>query len=225
MTPTTPTTSPHVQYVDGVFPPPRALDVIFRQHVATTMDCGRALLQLFHDIGGYAPYVAQIKRLEETGDQLTAEAYRALELLPYDEFTHLTEQFVNRLDDIADGINDAARLVDFCTPRSTEPAAPELVTTLLAMLERLQAELVRYPDNDPTSAGECRATLKHWEEKADQLYHEWRKTQRRINALPLVDESNWTEILGVLEQTNDTAYHAAMLLERIAKYRMRQVSG
>jgi uncharacterized protein Yka (UPF0111/DUF47 family) len=199
--------------------PPHTLDVIFRQHVDNTMECGRALQQLFQDIGGFAPHVVRIKRLEEHGDRLTAEAYQALDLLPYNEFIHLTEQFINRLDDIADGINDTARLVDFCTPRKTEAAAPELVATLLSMLERLQAELALYPNNDPASAGDCRATLKHWEEKADQLYHEWRKTQRRLNALPLVDESNWTEILGVLEQTNDAAYHAAMLLERIAKYR------
>lgn len=205
--------------MENATPVPRPLDAIFRQHIDNTLECGRALLQLFQDIEGFAPHVIRIKRLEEHGDRLTAEAYQALDLLPYDEFIHLTEQFINRLDDIADGINDTARLVDFCAPRKTEAAAPELVATLLSMIERLQAELALYPDNDPVSAGDCRASLKRFEEKADQLYHEWRKTQRRINALPLVDESNWTEILGVLEQTNDAAYHAAMLLERIAKYR------
>ncbi len=200
---------------------PRKLEVIFREHLDNTMECGKTLKQLFLDIRGLDPYVVQVKQLEEKADRLTAEAYQALELLPYSEFIHLTEQFIKRLDDIADGMNDTARIVDFCTPRKTENAAHELLATLLSMIARLQTELALYPDNDLPSVTNCRVTLKGWEEKADVLYHEWRKTQRRLSALPLVDESNWTEILGVLEQTNDVAYHAALLLERMTKYRIR----
>jgi hypothetical protein len=36
-----------------------------------------------------------------------------------------------------------------------------------------------------------------------------------------VDENNWTEILGTLEQTTDAAYHAVLSLERITKQRLR----
>ena len=46
----------------------------------------------------------------------------------------------------------------------------------------------------------------------------------RINMLPLVDEANWTEILGILENTTDAAYHAILLMERMVKYRLRQLS-
>ncbi len=205
-----------------IVPQPRKLEIVFREHLDNTMECGNTLKQLFLDINGLDPYVLQVKQLEEKGDRLTAEAYQALELLPDSEYMRLTEQFIKRLDDIADGINDTARIVDFCTPRKTEDAAHELLSTLLSMVARLQAELALYPENDLPSATNCRETLKGWEEKADVLYHEWRKTQRRLSALPLVDESNWTEILGVLEQTNDVVYHAALLLERMTKYRIRQ---
>jgi hypothetical protein len=54
--------------------------------------------------------------------------------------------------------------------------------------------------------------LKQSEEAADFIYHDWRKKQHRILVLPLVDENNWTEILGVLEQTTDATYHAAVLV-------------
>jgi uncharacterized protein Yka (UPF0111/DUF47 family) len=90
------------------------------------------------------------------------------------------------------------------------------------MIARLQTEIAQYPDNHLPKVTASRETLKVWEENADQIYHEWRKTQRRINMLPLVDESNWTEILGILEQTTDAAYHAVLLLERMAKFRLRQ---
>ncbi len=186
------------------------------------MECGQELSRLFSNSNDLDPYIAKVKHFEEKGDALTAEAYCALELLAHSEYIHLTEQFVKRLDDIVDGMNDTARLVDICTPRRIEGAAQEILSTLLSMVARLQTELAQYPANGSVSVRMCRETLKGWEEKADVIYHEWRKTQRRINALPLVDETNWTEILGVLEQTTDAAYHAALLFERIAKYRQRQ---
>jgi hypothetical protein len=202
--------------------PPRELETLLRAHLDNTMACGQTLQRLFADITGFDAYVIQVKQREEQGDRLTAEAYQALEQLPPSEFAHLAEQLIKRLDDIVDGINDTARIVDVCAPRKTMPAAHELVNSLLAMIARLQQELAQYPGNDLASAKACRETLKGWEEKADQLYHEWRKTERRLSALPLVDESNWTEILGTLEQTTDAAYHAALLLERMTKYRWRE---
>jgi len=201
---------------------PRSLDAIFQDHLGNTMACGQTLSQLFSNLDGPEPYIARVKQLEEQGDKLTAEAYHALESLEYSEFIHLTEQFVNRLDDIVDGINDTARLIDICVPRRIEGAAHEMLSTLLSMIARLQAELAQYPENGLASVRACRETLKGWEVDADVIYHEWRKTQRRINELPLVDESNWTEILGTLEQTTDAAYHAVLLLERLVKYRLRQ---
>jgi uncharacterized protein Yka (UPF0111/DUF47 family) len=203
-------------------PEPRSLDVIFKDHLDNTMACGQTLSQLFLNLDEPEPYIAKVKQLEEHGDAITAEAYHALELLPYSEFIHLTEQFVNRLDDVVDGINDTARLIDICVPRRIEAAAQEILAALLSMIAKLQSEIAAYPENEVASVKACREALKGLEVNADIIYHEWRKTQRRVNALPLVDESNWTEILGVLEETTDAAYHAVLLLERMAKYRLRQ---
>jgi len=201
---------------------PRSLEVIFKHHLDNTVECSQALSQLFSNLEEPDVYIAKVKHLEEKGDGLTAEAYYALELLPYSEFIHITEQFVKRLDDIADGLNNTARLIDICHPRKIEDAAGEILCTLLSMIARLQVEIARYPDNDLASVRACRETLKVNEENADAIYHDWRKKQYRILVLPLVDETNWTEILGILEQTTDSAYHASVLLERITRYRQRQ---
>jgi uncharacterized protein Yka (UPF0111/DUF47 family) len=129
---------------------------------------------------------------------------------------------LKRLDDIVDGINHTARVIDICSPRKTESSSQELLSILLSMVARLQEEIALYPLNELASVRSCRETLKGWEEKADIIYHQWRKTQRRLNELPLVDEMNWTEILGILEQTTDAGYHASLLLERMTEYRTRQ---
>lgn len=201
---------------------PRPLEVIFKNQADNMTACGRALNQLFLHLDEPVPYITQVKQLEESGDKLTAEVYNSLELLPYSELSQLTEQFVRRLDDIVDGINNTARSIDICTPRTIQNAAQELLTTLLSMIAGLHKEIAEYPENELASVKACRETLKGWEENADVIYHEWRKTQRRLNVLPLVEESNWTEILGILEQTTDACYHAALLLERMTKYRLRE---
>ena len=51
------------------------------------------------------------------------------------------------------------------------------------------------------------------------------KKERRVQVLSLIEESNWTEIFGILEQTTDDIYHAALELERIARYRSRSEKG
>jgi uncharacterized protein Yka (UPF0111/DUF47 family) len=203
--------------------PAEALRRIFRHQVDNITDCGHALSQVFLHLREPEAYILEVKRLEEIGDQLTAAAYQALQAEPYSELSHITEQFIRHLDDIADGINDTARSIDICRPKQVEPAGHELLASLLSMIARLQEEVAEYPENTLDRLRACREALKRLEENADTLYHEWRKTQRRLSSLPLVDENNWTEILGTLEQTTDAAYHAVLSLERIAKQRLRML--
>ena len=202
-------------------PNSRPLEIIFKEHLDNTIECGQALSQLFLNLKEPDPYIAKVKYLEEKGDTLTAEAYCALELLPYSEFIYIIEQLVKRMDDIVDGINNTARLIDICHPRQIENAAHDILSALLSMIERLQIEIAQYPDNEATSIRACCKTLKVSEENADVIYHDWRKKQRRVLVLSLIEENNWTEILGVLEETTDAAYHVALLLERITRYRQK----
>lgn len=202
-------------------PTSRSLEIIFKEHLDNTIECGTALSQLFLNLEEPGQYISKVKQLEEKGDRLTEEAYCSLELLTYSEFIYITEQLVKRLDDIVDGINNTARLIDICQPRQIENAAHEILSTLVIMIEKLQMEIEQYPNIELASIKACCKTLKGSEEDADLIYHEWRKKQRRVLVLSLIEENNWTEILGVLEQTTDAAYHAGILLERIARYRQK----
>lgn len=200
---------------------PRALETIFKDHIENTGACCQALSAVFANLGQPEAFIAKVKQLEQNGDRLTAEAYHSLETLPFSEMHPSLEQFVQRLDDITDGINNTARLIDICLPTAIETSAQDIHAILLAMIEKLQGEIGRYPDNQLAEIKACRESLKANEEQADAVYHEWRKTQRRIKELSLVDEANWTEIMGILEQTTDAAYHAGLLLERITRYRLQ----
>jgi len=200
----------------------RSLEIVFKEHLDNTIECGRALHDLFLNLENPDPYIRKVKQLEEKGDRLTEEAYRALELPIYSEFVSITEQLIQRLDDIVDGINDTARLIDICQPRQIENAAHEILSILISMIEKLQIEMTQYPDIELPGIRVCCKTLKKSEENADLIYHEWRKKQRRVLVLSLIEENNWTEIMGVLEHTTDAAYHAGLLLERTARYRQKQ---
>jgi len=196
----------------------RPLEIIFKEHLENTIECGKFLSELFLNLEEPDQYIAKVKYLEEIGDRLTAEAYSRLESVTYSEYIYITEQLVKRLDDIVDGMNDTARLIDICHPRQIESAAYEILSILVSMIDKLQTEIGQYPDFELASMRACCKALKECEVSADVIYHEWRKKQRRVLVLSLIEENNWTEILGVLEQTTDDAYHAGLMLERIARY-------
>lgn len=196
----------------------RSLEEIFKAHIDNTIECGKKLGDLFNNLASPDEKITQIKELEENGDKLTAEAYFRLENFEYTDFIHVLEQLVKRLDDIIDGINNTARLIDICHPREIENAAYDILANLIAMLEKLESEIIKYPKIEINSIKESCKVLKFHEQQADLIYHQWRKKQRRVLVLSLIEENNWTEILGVLEQTTDAAYHTGLLLERIARF-------
>lgn len=204
---------------------PRPLEDIFKAHLENSLACSQVLGQLLMKLEVPESYVTQIKHMAEKGDRLTAEAYEALELLPDSETVQLTEQFVKRLDDIVDGMNVTARIIDVFMPTKLEDAAEKITALISSMVSRLLAEVQQYPFEELTSVRQCREALKIWEENADIVYHEWRKSHRRHGHLSLRAETDWTELLGILEHTTDSCYHAALLLKRMAKHHLRQQSG
>jgi uncharacterized protein Yka (UPF0111/DUF47 family) len=203
-------------------PGPRPLENVFKEHLDNTLECGRVLGQLFSNLHEPDAPIARIKQLEEKGDRLTLEAHGILDSLPYSETIQVTLQLVHCLDDIIDGMNNVARIVDIFTPTETQDAAQQLLATVLSMVEELRREMEKYPHNELADVRECRAALKSWEERADSIYHQWRKAHRRHGSLSLIAEMDWTEILGILEQTTDACYHSVLTLERIARFRLRE---
>lgn len=209
-------TADHVNY-----PNSRSLQIIFKEHLSNTIECGKALGEIFKNLDAPDQFITEVKYLEEKGDKLTEEAYYSLESLAYSDFVYIIEQLVKRLDDVTDGINNTARLIDICQPRGIENAAHDILSILVSMVEKLQMEIRQYPNIELASIRITCKALKESERHADLIYHEWRKKQRRVLVLSLIEENNWTEILGVLEQTTDAAYHAGLLLERMARYQKK----
>jgi len=156
-------------------PNSRSLEIILKEHLDNTIACGKSLSELFLNLKEPDHYISKVKQLEEYGDRLTAEAFCSLELLTYSEFIYITEQLIKRLDDIVDGLNDTARLIDICHPRGIENAAHEILSTLVKMIETLQIEIMQYPNLEVSRIRACCVSLKADEEKADLIYHEWRK--------------------------------------------------
>jgi len=202
-------------------PDSRPLESIFQEHLANSLLCSVATHELFLHPEDITLRVSMIKQLEEAGDRLTAEAYYALESYEYSSLIHVIEGLVKVLDDIVDGFNKTARLIDICRPIHIEVAAFDILSEQQFMITRLQQEIECYPHNDLANLRNCCNDLKEKEEKVDLIYHEWRKKERRQQELSIVEESNWTEIFGILEQTADDIYHAGLELERIARYRLR----
>jgi uncharacterized protein Yka (UPF0111/DUF47 family) len=203
-------------------PDHRLLSDIFKEHLDNSLECGRVLGRLFANLHEPEALIARIKQLEERGDRLTMEGHGILDALPYSETIQLTQQLVHHLDDIVDGMNNVARIVDIFMPKETQEAAQQLLSTVLAMVEEFGREMRKYPENELADVRECRAVLKSREEQADTIYHQWRKAHRRHGSLSLIAERDWTEILGILEQTTDACYHSVLMLERITKYQLRE---
>ena len=202
----------------------RTLASIFKAHIENSVTCSQVLNDLFLNVQEPHPYIATIKQLEEAGDKLTAEAYYALESHEYSSLTHIIEDLIKRLDDIVDGFNKTARLIDIFRTSRIEAAAFEILSKQQAMLECLQNTINNYPDNDLESTSACRSALKEKEENVDLIYHEWRKKERRILELALIEERNWTEIFDVPEQTTDDIYHTAIVLEKITRHRLKSAA-
>lgn len=203
------------------YPETRPLELIFKAHIENSVACCKILNMLFSHLDDPLPYIARIKQLEEAGDNLTGEAYYALESYAYTSIIYTIEDLVKRLDDIVDGFNKTARLIDIFQTKYIESAALDILSRQQAMLDRLQHEINKYPDNGLESLSECRSMLKIDEETVDLIYHEWRKKERRVLQLALIEESNWTEIFNVLEQTTDDIYHTAIVLEKITRHRLK----
>jgi uncharacterized protein Yka (UPF0111/DUF47 family) len=202
----------------------RSLASIFKDHIENSVACSHILHDLYTNIKAPLPYIAKIKQLEEAGDMLTAEAYYALEAYEYSSLTHIIEDLVKRLDDIVDGFNKTARLIDIFRTSRIEAAAYEILSKQQAMLVCLQKAITLYPENDLADLSACRSALKEEEENVDLIYHEWRKKERRVHDLSLIDERNWTEIFDILEQTTDDIYHTAIVLEKIARHRHKSAA-
>lgn len=161
--------------------------------------------------------VAEIKRLEEVGDGIIHGIMTALHktfVTPIDREDIAT--LGERLDDIVDSIEEAARImVEYRIDEPTEHAK-ELSRIILSCSESLQQAMSLLPSKGSTLQGilPLAQDINTLENKADQV------TSRAIGELFNSDVSpiyvlKWKEVYTLLEGATDFCEDAANMLEGI----------
>jgi hypothetical protein len=197
-----------------LIPRDEAFQEIFIKDGENLLEAARALNEMFTEFDRLDERVAGIQALEHTGDEIDAEIAARLErsfITPFDrEDIH---ELYARLDDVVDGIQEAAETVVIYAIDEATDEARQMAGIIAAQAEQLLAAL-RKLDHLET-AGSHLKEVHDLENKADGLSRSaigrlFRDGGDPLNVIKLRD------LYNVLEETVDAAEDAAEVLERIS---------
>lgn len=180
-------------------------------------EAARLLVDLMEDYQDVPAKVAEIKRLEEVGDNIIHDIMRNLHrtfVTPLDreDIAALGE----RLDDVVDSIEEAARnLLEFRIEKPTEKAIE------LARIIRQAAQVLHQAVNKLHFRGsKLRDILRdsvevnRLENEADQIFSR-AMGELFSNGISPIEVLKWREIYGQLEAATDHCEDAANVLEGV----------
>lgn len=180
-------------------------------------EAARLLVDLMEDYQDVPAKVAEIKRLEEVGDNIIHDIMRNLHrtfVTPLDreDIAALGE----RLDDVVDSIEEAARnLLEFQIEKPTEKAIE------LARIIRQAAQVLHQAVNKLHFRGsKLRDILRdsvevnRLENEADQIFSR-AMGELFSNGISPIEVLKWREIYGQLEAATDHCEDAANVLEGV----------
>ena len=180
-------------------------------------EAARLLVDLMEDYQDVPAKVAEIKRLEEVGDNIIHDIMRNLHrtfVTPLDreDIAALGE----RLDDVVDSIEEAARnLLEFRIEKPTEKAIE------LARIIRQAAQVLHQAVNKLHFRGsKLRDILRdsvevnRLENEADQIFSR-AMGELFSNGISPIEVIKWREIYGQLEAATDHCEDAANVLEGV----------
>ncbi len=197
-----------------LIPRDEAFQEIFIKDGENLLEAARALNAMFTEFDRLDERVAEIQALEHTGDEIDAEIAARLErsfITPFDrEDIH---ELVARLDDIVDGIQEAAETVVIYGIDSATDEARQMAGIINAQAEQLLAVL-RKLDHLETAGSHLRE-VHDLENKADGLSRSAIGRLFRAGGDPL-NVIKLRDLYNVLEETVDAAEDAGEILERIA---------
>jgi predicted phosphate transport protein (TIGR00153 family) len=197
-----------------LIPRDEAFQEIFIKDGENLLEAARALNEMFATFDRLDERVAEIQALEHAGDQIDAEIAARLErsfITPFDrEDIH---ELSARLDDVVDGIQEAAETVviygiDEATDEARQMAGiiaaqAEQLLAVLRMLDHLEGaapHLTQVHDLENKADGLSRSAI-------GRLFHEGGDPLRVIKL---------RDLYMALEETVDAAEDAGEILERIA---------
>ena len=187
--------------------------VLFQEVAGNVRECADELNKLTASFGDMDAHCDRIRALEHKGDQMTVEMLRLLDtsfITPYDrEDIHaLTEE----LDDVVDGIFEAASLIQLADLAEPLPELAEQTAVLVGMAE----ELVSLMGSLQSGQG-ARSRLEridHLEREGDAVF------RRAIGRLfsgeyEALDVIMWKDIVHALEASINTIEDVADVVESI----------
>jgi hypothetical protein len=197
-----------------LIPRDEAFQEIFIKDGENLLAAARALNDLFTSFDRIDERVAEIQALEHAGDQIDVEIAVRLErafITPFDrEDIH---ELSARLDDVVDGIQEAAETVVIYGIDEPTDEARQLAGIVAAQAEQLLASLKLLDHLE--GAGPHLAQVHDLENKADGLSRSaigrlFREGGDALRVIKLRD------LYMALEETIDAAEDAAEILERVA---------
>jgi len=197
-----------------LIPRDEAFQEIFIQDGENMLEAARALSEMFTEFDRLDERVAAIQVLEHVGDEIDLEIAVRLErsfITPFDrEDIH---ELYMRLDDVVDGIQEAAETVVIYAIDSATDEARQMAGIIAAQAEQL-LEALKKLDHLETASSHLKE-IHDLENKADGLSRSaigrlFREAGDPLTVIKLRD------LYNVLENTVDAAEDAAEVIERIA---------
>lgn len=189
---------------------------LFSESSANVNEAAKKLLDLMENYDNVDAKVAEIKRLEEVGDTIIHRTWTALRTT---FFTPLDRedigQLAERLDDVIDSIEEAARyMVEYRIEKPTE-SARELSRIIVRCSEVLN-DATAVLQNRKSKMSELlplKDLLHTLENEADQI------TSKAMADLfenhDAIDIIKWKEVYGQLEMASDRCEEIAVILEGV----------
>ncbi len=190
---------------------------LLRSSASNLDDAARLLVDLMEDYRDVPAKVAEIKRLEEVGDNIIHDIMRNLHrtfVTPLDreDIAALGE----RLDDVVDSIEEAARnLLEFRIEKPTEKAVE--LARIIGQAAKVLHEAVNklhFRGSKLRDILRDAVEVNRLENEADQIFSR-AMGELFSNGISPIEVLKWREIYGQLEAATDHCEDAANVLEGV----------
>lgn len=194
----------------------RSFEAIFQEHIALAEMCAAKLMQLFISPSNVEGRIREIVDLEHEGDRLTKETYHTLDRSFMTRIEKPDIQaLIHQLDEILDGLHDAAYLIEIFDIKEVREEAKDLVSIIQDMVRVLKEKIILMPRLTMEQSQEGHARLDVMETLADE---KWRKGMKRAYAdLDSKEYLAWERIFDVLEETTNRCLKAGSVVDSIVR--------
>ena len=188
----------------------------FDAQCTATVEGAQLLHALLADYRDVSAKVAEIKRVEHRGDEVTHTAFIRLNkqfITPFDRAQ--IHVLLSRIDDVLDLTDSAAQRLKYYEIETAMPDAVDLARVLVASSKKVQEavaalRLIKKPQHILT----CCRDIKDLERQADEIHRTGVGRLFKSGADPLT-VIKWKEILDTIETATDKCLGVANVVEAV----------